>query len=66
MKIKNDVIIGIETKIKACSQYKNEFMPYPHPRSKKALKILAEYHGIQSGYKFAEAYQVIRGYLNLI
>jgi len=60
-----DITNELKTKIKAFSQYKNELMPYPHPWSKKALEILAEYHGIQSGYKFAEAYQVIRGYLNL-
>tara|TARA_B000000460_G_C21516994_1_gene393911 strand:- start:63 stop:710 length:648 start_codon:yes stop_codon:yes gene_type:complete len=58
-----DITNELETKIKAFAQYKNELMPYPHPWSKRALKILAEYHGIQSGYKFAEAYQVIRGYL---
>jgi len=60
-----DITTELDLKIKAFSQYNNELMPYPHPWSKKALKILAEYHGIQSGYKFAEAYQVIRGYLNL-
>ena len=60
-----DITNELETKIKAFAQYKNEIMPYPHPWSKRALRIVAEYHGIQSGHKFAEAYQVIRGYENL-
>jgi LmbE family N-acetylglucosaminyl deacetylase len=58
-----DITNELETKIKAFSQYKNELKSYPHPWSKKALRVLAEYHGIQSGYRFAEAYSVIRGNL---
>ena len=54
----------LEIKIKAFSQYKNEIMLYPHPWSKKALRLLAEYHGMQSGFKYAEAYKLIRGYQN--
>ena len=61
-----DIVNELETKIKAFSQYKNEIMSYPHPWSKRSLKILAEYHGIQSGYKYAEAYQIIRGNQNIL
>jgi len=56
----------IDIKIEAFSQYKNELQDYPHPWSKKGLKLLAEYHGMQSGYKYAEAFQLIRGYASLL
>jgi hypothetical protein len=39
-----------------------ELQDYPHPWSKKGLKLLAEYHGMQSGFRFAEAFSVIRAY----
>jgi LmbE family N-acetylglucosaminyl deacetylase len=61
-----DITKELEIKINAFSQYKNELMNYPHPWSKKALRLLSEYHGMQSGYKYAEAYQLIRGYANLL
>jgi len=61
-----DITNEIDTKIEAFSQYKNELQEYPHPWSRKGLKLLAEYHGMQSGYKYAEAFQLIRGYENLL
>jgi LmbE family N-acetylglucosaminyl deacetylase len=61
-----DITNELKIKINAFSKYKNEIMPYPHPWSKKALEVLAEYHGIHAGYKFAEAFQVIRGNFNLL
>ena len=59
-----DITKEIEIKIKAFAQYANEINSFPDPWSKKALRTLAEYHGIQSGYKYAEAYQIIRGFEN--
>ena len=56
----------LETKIEAFSQYENELQKYPHPWSKKGLKLLAEYHGMQSGQGFSEAFQVIRGFNGLM
>lgn len=61
-----DITNELDIKIKAFSQYKNELMPYPHPWSIKGLGLLAEYHGMQAGYKYAEAYQLIRGYGTLL
>ena len=61
-----DITNEIDMKIEAFSQYKNELQEYPHPWSRKGLKLLAEYHGMQSGYKYAEAFQLIRGYENLL
>jgi N-acetylglucosamine malate deacetylase 1 len=57
-----DITNEIETKIDAFCFYENELQEYPHPWSRHGLKLLAEYHGMQSGYKYAEAYYVIRGY----
>ncbi len=61
-----DISDEIDKKIEAFSEYKNELQEYPHPWSKKGLKLLAEYHGMQSGYKYAEAFQLIRGYASLL
>jgi len=40
--------------------YEFEKRKYPHPGSPEALKILAEYRGITSGLKFAEAFIIVR------
>ena len=61
-----DITEEIDTKIEAFSLYKNELQDFPHPWSPKGLKLLAEYHGMQAGYQFAEAYQLIRGYASLL
>ena len=61
-----DITNEVDTKIEAFSSYKNEIQEYPHPWSKRGLKLLAEFHGIQSGCQYAEAYQLIRGYASLL
>ncbi len=61
-----DITNEVDTKIEAFSSYKNEIQEYPHPWSKRALKLLAEFHGMQSGCQYAEAYQLIRGYASLL
>lgn len=57
-----DISDEIDLKIEAFAQYTNELQEYPHPWSRKSLKLLAEYHGMQSGFQFAEAFSVIRAY----
>jgi LmbE family N-acetylglucosaminyl deacetylase len=57
-----DISDYINLKIKAFSKYENEIQEYPHPWSKKGLKLLAEYHGMQSGFRYAEAFSIIRAY----
>jgi len=57
-----DITGEIDTKIKAFALYENELQPYPHPWSEKGLRLLAEYHGMQSGFPYAEAFSIIRGY----
>lgn len=61
-----DISEYLDTKIEAFASYRNELQSYPHPWSREGLKILAQYHGMQSGCKYAEAYQVIRGHSGLL
>lgn len=57
-----DISSEIDTKISAFECYVNEIQYYPHPWSREGLKLLAQYHGMQAGLGFAEAFTVIRGY----
>ena len=50
----------VQAKIDALAEYKFEIREYPHPRSAKALKVLAEYRGYTSGNKMAEAFEIVR------
>jgi len=49
----------IDKKIKALELYENVVRDHPHPRSERAIKALAEYRGSQSGYEYAEAFQMV-------
>ena len=57
-----DISNEIDNKIKAFSFYENEIQRFPHPWSSRGLKLLAEYHGLQSGFQYAEAYVIYRSY----
>jgi len=50
----------IDKKIDILKIYKDELRDYPHPRSVEGIKILAKYRGMEIGYKYAEAFHVIR------
>ena len=50
----------IEEKIGIFKIYADEAREYPHPRSAEGIKILARYRGMQVGYPYAEAFQLIR------
>lgn len=50
----------LKAKIDALAEYKFEIRDFPHPRSAKALRILAEYRGYTSGNIMAEAFEIIR------
>jgi LmbE family N-acetylglucosaminyl deacetylase len=39
--------------------YRDEMRSFPHPRSIEAITNLAKWRGAQSGYRLAEAYEVI-------
>ena len=50
----------LEKKIKSMEMYKNEIKKFPHPRSSKNLRLNAERWGSVSGFKAAEAFELIR------
>lgn len=52
---------NVQEKWDALKFYKTEIKKFPYPRSEKGIKTLAAYRGLQSGYKNAEAYRLIRG-----
>ena len=57
-----DISKEIKEKILAFRKYKNEIQKYPHPYSIGSLELIAKYYGFLSGYKYAEAYEIVRLY----
>lgn len=53
-----DITCSIEQKISALKCYRNVMRPAPHPRSEEVIKGLATYRGGQSGFLYAEAFQL--------
>lgn len=51
---------NIEAKCDGIEAYKFEKRAWPHPRSSKALKVLAQNNGLSVGLQFAESFQLIR------
>ncbi|MDA9672736.1 PIG-L family deacetylase [Alphaproteobacteria bacterium] len=49
-----------QTKLEALKAYDEEMRDFPHPRSYRAIKALAEYRGAMSGLHKAEAFEVAR------
>ena len=45
----------------AAERYAAEMMPYPHPRSLRALKARAEYYGQLNRVELAEGFILVRG-----
>ena len=54
----------LETKQKAMECYQYEKRDYPHPRSSKALEIIAQYHGLTVGERYAEAFMLVRQHIS--
>ena len=50
----------IDRKLQAVTCYETERRQYPHPRSEKALKVLAQKRGTETGFDFAESFMVLR------
>jgi len=48
-------------KVKAIKCYKTEMRKYPHPRSMKAMMIIAKYWGLFAKCRFAEPFIIVRG-----
>jgi len=59
-----DISKEIQDKISAFKKYKNEIQKYPHPYSAGSLELTAKYYGFLSGYKYAEAYEIVKLYEN--
>ena len=55
-----DVEEVMNKKIEAFEKYNSEMRPYPHPRSPEGIKILAQYRGLESGLRLAEAFCLLR------
>lgn len=55
-----DVSTTINKKISLMNNYYSEIKNYPHPRSSKALKIIAQRWGVVCGCRYAEAFVLIR------
>jgi LmbE family N-acetylglucosaminyl deacetylase len=55
-----DISFTLDKKISAIKIYKDELRAYPHPRSLKSIKNLAEIRGASVGVNAAEAFSLIR------
>lgn len=51
---------NVQAKVKGMECYEFEKRKYPHPRSPEALHIVSQKNGIQIGFKFAEAFMLVR------
>ena len=49
----------LKDKLKLAKIYKSEFKKHPFPRSLESIKALAVLRGSESGYKYAESFQLI-------
>jgi LmbE family N-acetylglucosaminyl deacetylase len=56
-----DVTETIERKVAAFAHYETERREYPHPRSERAIRAAAEYHGTTCGCEYAEPFVLVRG-----
>ena len=54
-----DISNFIKEKNKILNIYKSEIGKHPFPRNIEAIRSLAILRGIQSGYKFAESFQLV-------
>ncbi len=54
----------LSLKIEALKCYRKVMRKVPHPRSEHAIKAIAAHRGAQSGFKFAESFQI--AYRNLL
>ena len=55
-----DIEDTLEAKINAMECYNTEIRDYPHPRSSKALKVIASRWGTTVGKNYVEAFEIIR------
>jgi LmbE family N-acetylglucosaminyl deacetylase len=56
-----DVTETLERKLAAFAHYETERRGYPHPRSERAIRATAEFHGTTCGCEYAEPFVLVRG-----
>jgi LmbE family N-acetylglucosaminyl deacetylase len=56
-----DVTETLDRKLAAFRHYETELRPYPHPRSERAIRAAAEFHGASCGCEYAEPFVLVRG-----
>jgi len=59
-----DISKELSFKLRALKQYKSEIHSFPHERSLKFIESLSHVRGVESGFKNAEAFQLIRNFIN--
>ncbi|MBD3211226.1 MAG: PIG-L family deacetylase [Candidatus Lokiarchaeota archaeon] len=57
-----DIKDFLEKKIKAFEIYESESKKYPHPRSRKGIKILAKKRGLEYFLEYAESFIMIKDF----
>jgi LmbE family N-acetylglucosaminyl deacetylase len=55
-----DVTDTLERKVAAFACYETEQREYPHPRSERAVRATAAYHGTTCGCEYAEPFVLVR------
>jgi LmbE family N-acetylglucosaminyl deacetylase len=55
-----DISSYLELKIEAMKTYKSEIGVHPFPRSEESIRALATIRGAESGFNFAESFQLVR------
>jgi LmbE family N-acetylglucosaminyl deacetylase len=55
-----DVTETFERKLAAFAHYETERREYPHPRSERAIRAAAEFHGTACGFEYAEPFVLVR------
>jgi N-acetylglucosamine malate deacetylase 1 len=56
-----DISATLERKLAAFAHYETERRDYPHPRSERAIRAAAEFHGASRGCEYAEPFVLVRG-----
>ena len=59
-----DISKEFSFKLKAFQQYKSEVNPFPHTRSIKFIESLSYVRGVESGFKNAEAFELIKNFID--
>jgi N-acetylglucosamine malate deacetylase 1 len=55
-----DVTKTLEQKVAAFAHYETEHREYPHPRSERAIRAAASFHGSSCGCEYAEPFVLVR------